>query len=106
MMSMTPIVIARAVETCGGLPAQWDAWTADGQYLYLRYRHGIGTVNAEPSPDIATWTEDHLVAEFDTGDGLGVIELAEFCERAGLVLADGFEHVPYADYVEQEMRRA
>ncbi len=105
MVSMTPFVIARAVETCGGCPAQWDAWTTDGQYLYLRYRHGIGTVDAEPGPDPRTWTEDQQVAEFNTGDGLGCIELAEFCRLAGLALADGFEHVPYAAYVKQEMRR-
>ena len=101
-----PFVIARAVETCGGLPAQWDAWTTDGQYLYLRYRHGLGTVNAEPSPNWMTWTESSRIASFDTGDSLdGGMGLAEFCERAGLVLGDGFEHVPYAQYVEQEMRR-
>ena len=102
---MTPFVIARAVETCGGCPAQWDAWTADGQYLYLRYRHGVGTVDAEPSPDVDTWTEDHRVAQFDTGDGLGGIELAEFCRLAGLVLGDGFEHVPYAEYVAEGRER-
>ena len=100
---MTTLVIARAVETCGGCPAHWDAGTTTDQSLYLRYRHGIGTVDAEPGPDINTWTETNQVARFDTGDGLGGITLADFCRRAGLLLADGFEHVPYSEYVAREM---
>ena len=102
---MDPIVITRAVETCGGCPAQWDAWTTNGQYLYLRYRHGIGTVDAEPSSDPSAWTEDHPVAEFDTDDGLGSIGIVEFCRRAGIALADGFEYVTYAQYVAERRER-
>ncbi|WP_255369534.1 hypothetical protein [Kitasatospora sp. MBT63] len=36
--------LARVVLTSPTNPSQWDAWTGDGQYLYLRYRHGVGSV--------------------------------------------------------------
>jgi len=89
-----PIIIARVIQTCLACPSQWDAWTPDGQYLYLRYRFGIGTVETHDSPDVDTWDliDDAVLLEF--GDGLASnnydceIGLEEFCERAGLLLAD------------------
>lgn len=90
----TPLVITRAVRTCTAVPSQWNAWTTDGQYLYLRYRSGIGTVDAYDTEDSDTWTRipDGAVARFDTGDRLaGEMDLPEFCERAGLDLADDAE---------------
>lgn len=86
---MDPIV--KAVRTCTAYPSQWDAWTADGQYLYVRYRSGIGTADAYDDPDWETWTTppDGNVARFDTEDRHdGDIDLEEFCELAGLTLAD------------------
>jgi hypothetical protein len=82
--------IARAVRTCTACPSQWDAWTADGQYLYLRYRSGIGTADAYDDPDSDTWTTppDGNVARFDTEDRDGWdIDLEDFCDLAGLHLA-------------------
>lgn len=84
--------IAKAVRTCGGCPAQWDAWTDDGQYLYLRYRHGIGSVERQPSEDPDTWTDDlgvSLVTEWDDGTGNGFMSLTAFLAAAGLELAPG-----------------
>jgi hypothetical protein len=49
-MSAMTITLARVVETCIACPSQWDAWTTDGQYLYLRYRGGRGTVDAYDAP--------------------------------------------------------
>lgn len=83
--------IIRAVQTCSAAPAQWDAWTASGQYLYLRYRHGIGTVEVHDTSDPRTWphhVEPLIRFESDLGNGLS-IELTEFAELAGLTLADG-----------------
>jgi hypothetical protein len=85
-----PIILARVVRTCVAVPSQWNAWTTSGQYLYLRYRSGIGTVDAYGNPDPETWTRapDGAVARFDTGDRLdGEMTIEEFCERAGLELA-------------------
>lgn len=81
------IRIVKAVRTCYAYPSQWDAWTDDGRYLYLRYRYGHGTVDHFPGGDIevdAPYTE---VAAFETGDDGGLLGLEEFCERAGIELA-------------------
>lgn len=84
------LTIARAIETCAGRPAQWDAWTDTGQYLYLRYRWGRGTVDAYDDQDPDTWgrVPDGRVAEFqDEDEWAGEITLERFCARAGLHLA-------------------
>lgn len=89
-----PVVLARVERTVTSHPSQWNAWTVDGQYLYLRYRHGIGTVDAYDSEDSSKWvhTPDARLAAFDTGQTYdGEISLADFCERAGLQLADDAE---------------
>ncbi|MET7776299.1 hypothetical protein ABZU94_10520 [Streptomyces mirabilis] len=89
-----PLVLARVIRTCTAVPSQWSAWTVDGQYLYLRYRSGIGTVDAYDTHDSDQWTRvpDGAVARFDTGDRLdGEMTLADFCEHTGLQLADDAE---------------
>ena len=89
------MILARVVQTSSGCPSQWDAWTVEGQYLYLRYRHGVGGVERHPSADIDTWDEDEggseLLVEWDDGTDGGVIELADFLAAAGLQLAPGVE---------------
>jgi hypothetical protein len=82
---MTTIV--RAVQTCQYFPSQWDAWTDAGQYLYLRYRHGVGTVEEQPGPDTATWTDHGTLGEFETDGEDGEISLEDFCAAADLTLA-------------------
>jgi hypothetical protein len=82
--------LARVVQTCLACPSQWDAWTTDGQYLYLRYRWGIGTVDAYDSFNSDTWEDfaDGNVTRFELGGRYdGDIELADFLEAAGLRLA-------------------
>lgn len=83
------MVIVKAVQTCLSNPAQWDAWTDTGQYLYLRYRWSIGTVDAYASCDPDTWDRipDGDIACFGQRGWDGEIELSEFCARAGLILA-------------------
>lgn len=89
---MTP-TLARVVQTCSGYPSQWDAWTVEGQYLYLRYRHGVGTVERHPSDCVDTWDgeESELLAEWDDGTDGGVIDIADFVLAAGLRLSPGAE---------------
>lgn len=83
MSESVTITITRAVMTCTAYPSQWDAWTEDGRELYLRYRYGCGTAQLDgPAGE--------TVASFETGHSYdGHIDLAEFCERAGLKLATG-----------------
>lgn len=102
--------LARVVCTLPAVPTQWDAWTVDGQYLYLRYRFGRGTVEQHPSPDPDTWdySRDPVIAEFSDPDEpyAGVIELDEFLQRTGLRLATLASVVSYGEYVEQQRRAA
>lgn len=81
--------VVKAVQTCRACPSQWDAWTDEGQYLYLRFRHGVGTVEAQPGPEVFSWTNDGPVLEFIHGDLDGSISLKEFAEHANLKLALG-----------------
>lgn len=86
------VALARVVRTCTACPSQWDAWTVDGQYLYLRYRWGVGTVDAYDDSDSDTWTRipDGADGSFDVGDPLGgSMYLPEFLEASGLALAPG-----------------
>ncbi|GAA1245426.1 hypothetical protein GCM10009665_40360 [Kitasatospora nipponensis] len=91
------VTIARAVQTCGGCPAQWDAWTTGGQYLYLRYRHGQGSVEAFPSEDPVHWGGEGpgLRSAWDDGTSGGEIDLTDFLAMAGLHLAPDAEVHPY-----------
>lgn len=95
------ITLVKVVETCSGAPSQWDAWDADGQYYYMRFRHGGGTVHAEPGPDEATWTSfpkemgrpfsDGAVAHFRRSHDIAdsCITLQDFLDATGLQLAPG-----------------
>ncbi|MFF1957859.1 hypothetical protein ACFVWX_12825 [Streptomyces sp. NPDC058220] len=87
------VTLARVVQTCHGFPSQWDAWTTGGQYLYLRYRHGEGSVEQHPSEDPDTWDgeESRLWTEWDDGTNGGCIELADFLALADLRLAPDAE---------------
>lgn len=87
------VTLARVVQTCHGFPSQWDAWTTGGQYLYLRYRHGEGSVEQHPSEDPDTWDgeESKLWTKWDDGTNGGFIELSDFLAMADLRLAPDAE---------------
>jgi hypothetical protein len=100
------IKLVKVVETCPGLPAQWDAWDETGQYYYLRYRFGRATVEKFASNDPTTWgplypSGEALVASWETEkrkagerDYDGGVELPVFLERVG-----GFELAPDAEII-------
>ena len=74
------IELVKVIETCMACPSQWDAWDAEGNYYYLRFRFGRGSVSRDHDDRKAIITFRH-------GDDLsGCLELGEFIE-----LADGVE---------------
>lgn len=90
---MSKVRIVSLVLTCGACPSQWDGRTDDGRKVYIRYRHGFGSVRlAAPGDDseyaavegeeIAAWTSD------DPWDG--------FIEEADM-MAKTAEHVDWSD---------
>lgn len=98
------IVIVRAVQTCLACPSQWDAWDANGQYYYLRWRNERGSVDAFDDKDPSTWgpgqlgTIAHWRGDLPWEDG----ELQAFCDRAGLTLAPDADVTSWQEYIEQE----
>ncbi|MET9611103.1 hypothetical protein ABZZ17_39515 [Streptomyces sp. NPDC006512] len=94
MKEVGGLTLVRVVQTCSAYPSQWDAWAAEGQYLYLRYRNGEGCVERHRGPDIDTpdsWNDglSELIVEWDDGTGSGVISLEGFLAASGLALAPG-----------------
>jgi hypothetical protein len=89
------VILARVVQNSERFPSQWDAWTTGGQYLYLRYRHGEGTVEQHPSEDTDTWDgeESRLWTKWIDGTDGGGIDLTDFLAVAGLRLASDAETV-------------
>lgn len=89
MTAHTEVIIVKAIETCGACPSQWDAWDADGNYWYLRYRHGGGTAERQPGPDTDQWSRKEPELDFD-GESAGMedgwISLEDFCRLSGLNL--------------------
>ncbi|MGW1319070.1 hypothetical protein [Streptomyces sp. NPDC002426] len=88
------VTLAQVVRTCLASASQWDAWTTDGQYLYLRYRHGEGSVDQHPSEDTDTWDVgdgSRLLSLWDDGTDGGEIALPDFLAAAGLRLAPDAE---------------
>lgn len=81
--------IIKAVMTSNACPSQWDAWTDEGDYVYLRYRHGYGYAKVYENEN--WWNGGNnagtQVASFEYGDDLdGFITLQDFCEKANLEL--------------------
>lgn len=74
------IKLARVVQTCWGCPSQWDAWDAEGNQYYLRYRWGGGRVDR-----VSEAGRFETVATFSHGDAMdGVLDLETFARLAGL----------------------
>lgn len=88
-----PIHITKIERTGIACPSQWDAWTEDGQYVYIRYRWGnfsITTCDNEDSyfidgrcVEICNWEGGDAMDGFMTND--------EMVERSAgiLTFADG-----------------
>ena len=59
-MAESPIKVTRVVQTCRACPSQWDAWTPNGNYVYIRYRYGHLTVDVDNSPVFSAVVGDRL----------------------------------------------
>ena len=83
---MTEVILVKTVQTCRACPSQWNAWDLDGNYWYLRYRHGHGTAERQPGPDVDTWAwkENGDISFTNEGTDLedGEISLEDFCRMA------------------------
>lgn len=112
---MRTIELVKVVETCIGAPNQWNAWDADGQYYYLRYRHRQGTMDFHPGPNVDTWqtppseTSGRLV-DFVTklDGGLDIVEFLHEVNKEtipqGLTVlaAEGVDYTDYQTYMQEQ----
>src|SRR5947209_576737 len=99
------ITLVRTVQTSCACPAQWDAWDAEGNYYYLRFRNGVGTVQNldRAGPDYTS----SVVARFvDDDPWNGHIELEDFAARAGIALAPKLEQVGFTEYFHEVVAAA
>lgn len=101
------ITFVRVVQTSFACPSQWDAWDAEGNYFYCKYRYGHGQVRHYKTED---WVEAHddqlidVVADFTHGHPLdGSMTLEEFAQHAGIILAPSVMVTGYGDYVYDEL---
>lgn len=101
--------LVRTVQTSFACPSQWDAWDAEGNYYYLRYRHGYGQIRRYENEN---WYELHpphsecieVIAEFEYGDPLdGDIELDDFARLAGIEIEPVAFRTGYADHLRAEL---
>jgi hypothetical protein len=83
------ITLVRAIQTSAVCLSQWDAWDADGNYYYIRYRFGQIKVCRYSGPGWYRTGEDpQVIAELEHGGQLdGNITLPELARLAGLRLA-------------------
>ena len=93
------VTLARAVLLCAACPSAWNAWDSDGNYWYLRYRHGHGTARQYDGPDWHdNWSpgaKPHRVISFSHGHPLdGIITLEEFAGLSGFALSPGLDYDP------------
>lgn len=105
------ITISRAVQTSIACPSQWDAWDADGNYYYLRYRHGWGRIERYPGGpnfwerlDEEPETIGHFEDDIPDGEPDGFITLEEFAERAGVQLCPNLDHKNFNEYLADALK--
>ncbi len=103
------ITLVRVTQTSIACPSQWDAWDADGNYYYLRFRHGHGEMRRYRTADWVGSDDDQYistVASFtDEDEWAGDITLQEFAARTGVLLSPGVKTTPYWLHVEDEVSK-
>lgn len=98
------LTLTKIVQTSVACPSQWDAWASDGTYVYLRYRHGYGTVQTDCRLNIDDY-ENELVTDFTTGDDGGYLDLHDFLTRVAskVQLAPDAEIKNYGQHLADEL---
>jgi hypothetical protein len=96
--------LVRATQTSIACPSQWDAYDEDGNYWYLRYRHGYGRAAQYPDADWSFKSQAVDNYEFEHGDEYdGFITLEEFALRAGFGLTSELREVEFTQHMSNEL---
>lgn len=94
MLAERNIRLVRVEQTGTVSPSQWNAWDAEGNYYYLRYRYGKGSVwSAKSEEDLDASGNYDVVCEWSYGHSLdGYISLEEFARHSSLELSPALAH--------------
>lgn len=65
----TPLIVERIEKTCDAVPAQWEGITADGDWIYFRYRWGRFSIALWSDESGADWTDIYWAQIGDDLDG-------------------------------------
>lgn len=71
------IELAKVTQTCTACPSQWDAWSTDGKYVYIRYRSGILTVEVSGDKVFERKIGDNLSGHLLWSDVLAIAPIIE-----------------------------
>lgn len=98
------LLIIRAIETCPAVPSQWDAWTSNRIYLYLRYRSAFGSVWASPTKEHlderGEYQELFRWHNTDVSRHDGSIMFEEFVDRCSVIGLQYSADIDYTAYRE------
>lgn len=78
------MIITELRKTCDACPAQWEAKTPDGQFVYIRYRYGVLTMGVGPSIDHAIHHRHDHQLTIDESGWSGTMSTAEMLGTLGL----------------------
>lgn len=73
--------IVKLTRTCHACPSAWEGSLKDGRFVYIRYRHGRGTITIAPSEDEIFTAHSNLLHHWDTEDGNGWMSDFELRDR-------------------------
>lgn len=100
------VTLIKAIQTCMACPSQWDAWDAEGNYYYLRYRSAHGTITRYRDEGwLYSEEQGETIAEFEYGHPLdGCMSLEEFAGHAGIELAPDMSRTAFWRHTKNQLR--
>ena len=99
------VTLVKAIQTCMACPSQWDAWDAEGNYYYLRYRSAYGSVTRYSNENwMNTDEQGEVVSTFEYGHPLdGSMTLEEFAGHAGIELDPGISRTAFWRHTKNQL---
>ncbi len=92
--------IEKLKQTCRLCPSQWDAWTDDGRYMYIRHRHGYLSVEtADTEEDYIPDKELVFSEHINENSYLSTVDMLEFLHKFDIK----FKHKTKKAYMEEEI---
>lgn len=78
------MIITDLRKTCAASPAQWEAKTPDGQFVYIRYRWGVLTMGVGENIDQAIHNRHDHQLTIDESGWSGSMSTADMLGTLGL----------------------